>query len=166
MLPRRFVKIVIVLALLASGVVSQTQVSAASNKYLTAWGRLTLDGIGMEGLVQYAEGITLRLSSIDDNSYDSSLNIERILTVLRDTNEFSFTRVPVDKAMQFELCYTNTWKDGESDCYRATFVFEYPKLNVLQSLQRKKAERIAGYVGDFTIDTIGTKITEEDGTPY
>ncbi len=141
----------IILSAILTTTISCTRNSSAQNRTsINAWGHIELDRLGT-ALGNYAAGmssiITVTLSS-PDGSYHKEMQVH--------AGDFSFESVPTDIKLQFTLTPSEQINYNNNK-YQAVFIFHKPSL--LGGIRGKK---IAGYIGDFTINVPGGEITYEN----
>jgi hypothetical protein len=138
----------------------------AQSKTITAWGRIKISTPMMNLLAGVPDGTSLVLESAKKSvRYRAAVNSgsDSIVNAFR-TGKFEFTNVPAEgQSMNFTLCYTSA--AGQQNCYRSVFAFTYPKQTIQNSVRFKDAVKIAGYMGDYTIDITSGKITRTEGKP-
>jgi|GEM_PF-3450386 len=149
-------KIAVILLIALSFVVAVSAVAGKNDEKekdetITAWGEVT---VKLPVVGKIPTGIPTGLTiSMKGDGYDVTLESgdDPVKCAFKD-GRFEFYEVPCGENMQFEIVYEGTYRD-EPVSYQAAMEFSRPDLNVVQKIfSKKKAEEIAGYIGDFVID--------------
>jgi hypothetical protein len=128
----------------------------AEDETITVWGKLEVefDGAGFKLPVGTPPGVEVTLRG---NGYEETRDFTSIDPL---TRKFKFQDVPLDEPMRLTIIHRSA--TGRTIRWNGLYRFDEPELNVIQrTFRAKKARRMAGYTGDFTVDLKARRIIVE-----